>query len=58
VIFGRPTLFGVAAGGQAGATHALNIIRKEIDMVMAQIGCREFQALDESYLWNADNAAR
>jgi len=58
VIFGRPTLFGVAAGGQAGATHALNIIRKEIDMVMGQIGCREFQALDDSYLWNADNAAR
>lgn len=58
VIFGRPTLYGVAAGGQAGATHALNIIRKEVDMVMGQIGCREFQALDNSYLWSADNAAR
>jgi L-lactate dehydrogenase (cytochrome)/(S)-mandelate dehydrogenase len=58
VTFGRPTLFGVAAGGQAGATHALSIIRKEIDMVMGQIGCREFTALDDSYLWNADNAAR
>jgi L-lactate dehydrogenase (cytochrome)/(S)-mandelate dehydrogenase len=57
VIFGRPTLFGVAAGGQSGATHALNIIRKEIDMVMGQIGCREFQALDDSYLWSADNPA-
>jgi len=57
VTFGRPTLFGVAAGGQAGATHALSIIRKEIDMVMGQIGCREFTALDDSYLWNADNAA-
>ena len=58
VIFGRPTLYGVAAGGQAGATHALNIIKKEVDMVMAQIGCREFQALDQSYLWSADHPAR
>jgi len=54
VIFGRPTLFGVAAGGQAGATRALNIIAKEVDMVMAQIGCREFQALDPGYLRHAD----
>ncbi len=58
VTFGRPTLYGVAAAGQAGATHALNIIRKEVDMVLGQIGCREFQALDDSYLWSADNAAR
>ena len=58
VTFGRPTLFGVAADGQAGAAHALNIIRKEVDMVMGQIGCREFQALDDSYLWPADHPAR
>jgi L-lactate dehydrogenase (cytochrome)/(S)-mandelate dehydrogenase len=58
VTFGRPTLFGVAAGGQAGATHALNIIKKEVDMVMAQIGCQEFEALDQSYLWSPDHPAR
>lgn len=56
VTFGRPTLFGVAAGGQAGARRALDIIAKEIDMVMAQIGCREFQALEPGYLWRADAA--
>lgn len=54
VTFGRPTLYGVAAAGQAGATHALNIIRKEIDMVMGQIGCREYGALDRGYLWQPD----
>lgn len=50
-IFGRPTLYAVAAGGQAGAERALQIVRNELDMVMTQIGCRSFQDLDGSYLW-------
>ncbi|QHE83481.1 alpha-hydroxy acid oxidase [Hydrogenophaga sp. BPS33] len=50
-IFGRPSLFGVAAGGQAGAARALAIVRAEVDMVLAQIGCDDFEALNESYLW-------
>ncbi|MFT3821157.1 MAG: alpha-hydroxy acid oxidase [Rubrivivax sp.] len=50
-IFGRPTLYGVAVGGQAGAARALEIVRKEIDMVMAQIGCACFDDLDPGYLW-------
>lgn len=50
-IFGRPTLYAVAAGGQAGAARVLQIMRTEIDMVMAQIGCRSFELLDSSYLW-------
>ena len=51
VIFGRPTLYGVAVAGQAGAAHALQIMRREIDQVLAQIGCRDFNALDAGYLW-------
>nr|WP_255592940.1 alpha-hydroxy acid oxidase [Bordetella sp. BOR01] len=50
-IFGRPTLYAVAAAGQAGAERALQIVRNELDMVMAQIGCPSFQGLDDSYLW-------
>ncbi len=50
-IFGRPTLFGIAAAGQAGAARALSIMRSEVDMVMAQIGCKSFEELNESYLW-------
>lgn len=52
-IFGRPTLFAVAVGGQPGAARALQIMRNEIDAVMAQIGCRSFEELDTSYLWPA-----
>ena len=55
-IFGRPTLYGVAAGGQAGAARALQIVRNEVDMVMAQIGCNAFSALDAGYLWQTGSA--
>ncbi|RAR62670.1 L-lactate dehydrogenase (cytochrome)/(S)-mandelate dehydrogenase [Paraburkholderia unamae] len=58
-VFGRPSLYGVAAAGEAGVARALHIMRSEIDMVMAQIGCAAFSELDARYLWQAgrDGAA-
>lgn len=57
-LFGRPTLFGVAAAGERGADRVIQIIRSEIDMVLAQIGCGTFDALGPAYLWPAaGNAA-
>jgi len=56
-IFGRPTLYAVAAGGQPGAARALEIMRNEVDAILAQIGCRAFEELDASYLWPAESAA-
>lgn len=50
-IFGRPALYAVAAAGQPGVARVLQIMRNEIDMVLAQIGCPEFEKLDASYLW-------
>jgi (S)-mandelate dehydrogenase len=55
-IFGRPTLYGVAVAGQAGAARALQLIRQEIDMVLKQIGCASFEQLNSSYLWPAAGA--
>ncbi|OLL31233.1 alpha-hydroxy-acid oxidizing enzyme [Burkholderia sp. SRS-W-2-2016] len=51
-VFGRPSLYGVAAAGQAGVARALQIIRSEIDMVLAQMGCASFAQLDSRYLWS------
>lgn len=51
VIFGRPSLYGVAAAGQPGVARVLQIMRNEIDMVLAQIGCRALEELDARYLW-------
>lgn len=36
--FGRPAMFGVAAGGEAGARKVLDIYRQELSLVMGQMG--------------------
>ncbi|MBI1218646.1 MAG: alpha-hydroxy-acid oxidizing protein [Rhodobacteraceae bacterium] len=38
VLFGRPAMFGVAAAGEAGARKVLDIMRKELDLCMGQVG--------------------
>ena len=40
VMLGRATLYGLAAGGEAGVSHALAILTSEIDRVLGQTGCR------------------
>lgn len=40
VMLGRPVLWGLAAGGQAGATRLLGLLRDELSMAMALAGCR------------------
>jgi L-lactate dehydrogenase (cytochrome)/(S)-mandelate dehydrogenase len=50
VFVGRAALYGVAAGGLVGAKKAIAILREEIDLVMAQIGCRHLADLDGSLL--------
>ena len=51
---GRATLFGIAAGGEAGAAHAIRILRTEIHRVMALLGCPSLRELSEDYLSCAD----
>jgi len=53
-IFGRPSLYAVAAAGQAGVARVLQLMRNEIDMVLAQAGCNKFDGLNSDYLWNRD----
>lgn len=40
VMIGRATLYGLAAGGEAGVRHALNIVVNEIDRTLGQLGCK------------------
>lgn len=54
VLIGRSTLYGVAAGGEAGAQRALTIFREEIDRVMALIGCRSIAELSPEFLHAPD----
>jgi (S)-mandelate dehydrogenase len=51
---GRPTLYGAAAAGSAGVTRVLDIVRKEVDLVMAQIGCAKLSEIGPEYLLQPD----
>jgi (S)-mandelate dehydrogenase len=50
VMIGRATLYGLAAGGEAGASHAIDILRTELDRVLGQIGCRSIAELSPELL--------
>ena len=45
VLIGRATLYGIAAGGEAGAARALGLLREEIDRTLALLGCANVDAL-------------
>ena len=51
VYIGRPFLYGLGAGGKAGVTRCLEIIRKELDITMAFCGHRDIRDIDEGILW-------
>jgi (S)-mandelate dehydrogenase len=57
VMVGRATLYGAAAGGIAGVQKAISILREEVDLVMAQIGCPTVPELNESFLLQRESGA-
>jgi|KBSMisStaDraftv2_1062788.scaffolds.fasta_scaffold18511_2 isopentenyl diphosphate isomerase/L-lactate dehydrogenase-like FMN-dependent dehydrogenase len=58
VMVGRSTLYGVAAGGEAGAARALEIYREEINRVLALLGCCGIADLGPQYLQFVDAQLR
>ncbi|MFT5426961.1 MAG: (S)-mandelate dehydrogenase [Gammaproteobacteria bacterium] len=50
VMIGRPVLYGLAAGGEAGVSHALTILTDEIDRALGQTGCRSLADLNPQML--------
>ena len=53
VLIGRPTLYGTAVGGEAGAARAIAFFRDEIDRVLALVGCPDIADLNSDYLVRA-----
>lgn len=45
VFVGRATLYGAAAGGEPGIRRALELLRTEVDRVLALIGCDDVASL-------------
>src|SRR4051812_36703572 len=52
VMSGRPTLFGSAAAGEAGAYRALEVFQTEMDRVMAQLGLTSVDEISPHIFWN------
>ena len=52
VYIGRPFLYGLGAGGEAGVTRAIEILRKELDLTMALCGERDIRNVGEHNLAN------
>jgi 4-hydroxymandelate oxidase len=50
VLLGRPMLWALAAGGQAGVSRALELFRAEIDLAMALCGCPDVSAITPDLL--------
>ena len=56
VFVGRATLYGVVAGGRSGVDRALAILREELDMTLAMIGCNRFADLSAESLLGPETA--
>jgi isopentenyl diphosphate isomerase/L-lactate dehydrogenase-like FMN-dependent dehydrogenase len=50
VFAGRAALYGAAAGGEAGARRALQILKSEVDRVLALLGCASTAQLGPRHL--------
>ncbi len=48
---GRATLYGIGAGGQAGADKALAILKDELRRTMSYVGCAKTSEITEDALW-------
>jgi isopentenyl diphosphate isomerase/L-lactate dehydrogenase-like FMN-dependent dehydrogenase len=51
VLAGRATLYGTAAGGEAGAAKAINILKDEMERTMAYIGTQRVTEIGQDVLW-------
>jgi isopentenyl diphosphate isomerase/L-lactate dehydrogenase-like FMN-dependent dehydrogenase len=50
VLVGRPALWGLAVGGQAGVERVLGLLRDELELVLALCGCATPRELSRSHL--------
>lgn len=49
---GRPVMYGLACRGAMGASFALEVLQREIDIDMALAGCRDIKSMDRSFILN------
>lgn len=57
VFVGRAAAYGLAAGGEAGVRRALQLLRAEIDRVLALLGCPSIELLGPQFLHSENRRA-
>jgi isopentenyl diphosphate isomerase/L-lactate dehydrogenase-like FMN-dependent dehydrogenase len=50
VLVGRAYVYGLAAAGEAGVAHAIEILRADVERTLRLLGCPSIAALDASYV--------
>jgi (S)-mandelate dehydrogenase len=50
VLIGRPFLYAMAADGYPGLQQVIELIRSQLDISLAQIGCADINKIDTSYV--------
>jgi 4-hydroxymandelate oxidase len=51
VLIGRPYLYGLSVGGDAGVTRVINILKNEFRVAMAMSGRPTIASIDRSVIW-------
>jgi isopentenyl diphosphate isomerase/L-lactate dehydrogenase-like FMN-dependent dehydrogenase len=54
---GRALVYGLGAGGDAGAARALQLLEQELRLALALLGCRSVQELGRGWLHDGDGRA-
>ena len=57
VLVGRPALWGLAAGGEAGARRVLELLREELELTFALCGCASPGGLTRAHVQRAPAAS-
>ncbi len=57
VLVGRPTLWGLAVGGEAGARRVLELLREELELTLALCGCASPAELTRAHVQRAPAAS-
>lgn len=58
VFIGRPFLYAMGADGYSGLQQMVELIRDQVDISLAQLGCTDIGAIDESYILAAAPGAQ
>ena len=56
VLVGRPTLWGLAVGGEEGAHQVLELLRAELELALALLGCATPAAVTRAHIRHATRA--